>query len=79
MIVFDLLVLAIGSAPVWIIPVLLVTSLFIGWITCRYVEKPAQRLVPKCCLPKRTPKVFNATLKELDTLPPTTLEELNPF
>ena len=61
LIVFELLVLAIGSAPVWIIAVSLVTSLFIGWLTYRYVEKPAQRLVLKYCLPKRTPKVVNST------------------
>jgi hypothetical protein len=61
MIVFDLLVLAIGSAPAWIIAVSLVTSLFIGWLTYRYVEKPAQRLVLKYCLPKRIPKVVNST------------------
>jgi peptidoglycan/LPS O-acetylase OafA/YrhL len=61
MIVFELLVLGIGSAPVWIIAVSLVTSLFIGWLTYRYVEKPAQRLVLKHCLPKRTPKVVNPT------------------
>lgn len=61
MIVFELLVFAIGSAPVWIIPVSLVTSLFIGWLTYLFVEKPAQRLVLKYCLPKRTPKVVNPT------------------
>jgi len=60
-IVFERLVLGIGSAPVWIIAVSLVTSRFLGGLTYRYVEKPAQHLVLKHCLPKRPPKVVNPT------------------